>query len=327
MMVNGAPYLHPSPIPPRGGAPIDNLDDLADDITIEFDRRVLEEARKCSKESLQEIGITSKGYRLLLYRPIVLQERENSIERFTLTSYPKSWREPFLQSIETFKEVDRVLFERYPEGYEQQLVPEREDIYRAFHGCPFESVRVVIVGQDPYTTIIGDRPIATGRAFALRKGLALRGMRAAASLGAIIDEVKRSYPTFRDNGRDYTLESWEQQGVLLLNASLTGERGKNEKANSHKGLWKNFIYNILQYIVNNKKSCIFVAWGAEAQKIVASIDPGNSFPVLTSGHPSPLAKGSKNPFEGNNHFLTINELLIANKQQPIDWSLEHRGSQ
>jgi len=318
MLKFGGSYLKPALGPPRGGAPIVDLDDLVDDLVIPFDPKVIEECRTIPADRLLQVGVTPSGHRLMLYR----SHRPNpgSIELLSITGYPVSWREPFIRSVELFREIDRFLAERYPNGFEDRIVPLKHNIYAALHACPFDQVKVVIMGQDPYTTEIDGEPIGTGVAFAIRKGLRLKGLRAGSSLTGILAEVKREYPNFRYDDTNCSLEGWLRQGVLPLNASLTGERGSNDKANSHKGKWRDFIYNILTYLVNNKKFCVFLAWGNEAKDIIGKVEMGNSFKVLTSAHPSGLATNAANPFFGNNHFSLCNESLIANGHTPIDWT-------
>ena len=322
MISKGVSYLRPSKVPPRGGAAIRTLDDLQEDLTVVLELALLRECKKKRLDELLQIGVTSTGYKLMLYRPVANREhsRGKLIEHHSTTSYPTSWREPFLQSVEVFREIDQFLIQRYPDGPEHHIVPELCDLYRGF--IPLSRVRVVIIGQDPYTNLFDDRPVAIGRAFALRRGVVLKSIRAGQSLVNIIEEAKREFPDFEYDDRDCELESWAEQGVMLINASLTGEQGMNEKANSHQGRWKSFIRNCLLHIMNTLPFCIFVAWGGNAQDIIKRVEPSpTKFPVIKSAHPSSLAVMANNPFAGSKPFTKINEYLVSFGSPPINWSL------
>lgn len=316
-------YLRPSRFPPGNGAPILTIDDLRDDLLLEVHLSDLRAISKKKNHELYYTGITTPaGYRLLAlrsYRPPA-----ESLERFSLDHYPLDWREPFLQSAEIFRDIDEKLRERYPDGYEERIVPEKTNIYRGFTSCPFTRLKVVILGQDPYTNDIGGNRIAIGKAFAILRGIKLLGLKVGTSLINIFTEIKRSYPEFEFDPYDGELDYWSEQGVLLLNSSLTGERGYNERANAHKGWWRNFIYNIFTYIMTKKQHCVFVALGAEAKRIIDSVEPGPSFPFLHCAHPSSKVENAKKPFAGSGIFKQINEELTKRHLDPIDWNLKRR---
>lgn len=187
----------------------------------------------------------------------------------------------------------------------RNIFPPREDILNAFKFCPFDKVRVVIVGQDPYHEV-GQ---AHGLAFSVRKGVTIPP-----SLRNIYKELKNEY------GGDFTipqhgyLESWARQGILLLNTALTVAESD---ANSHSKFgWLNFTKAVLDAVSNKTKNVVFIAWGKPAQKLCAKI-PRNRHLVLESGHPSPL---SVKLFLGNNHFKATNDYLLSHQLPPINWN-------
>jgi uracil-DNA glycosylase len=185
----------------------------------------------------------------------------------------------------------------------QKVYPPGNQIFNAFKMCPFDQVKVVILGQDPYH---GPNQ-ANGLAFSVSDEV-----RTPPSLINIFKEIKS------DLGKDLpatgNLERWAKQGVLLLNATLTvraGDAGSHQK----KG-WEQFTDAVVQKVNDEKEHVVFMLWGAYAQKKGAIIDPQKHL-VLQSAHPSPFA--ADRGFFGNRHFSKANAYLIANGKEPIDW--------
>jgi len=181
-------------------------------------------------------------------------------------------------------------------------------IFRAFLLTPLSKVRVVIFGQDPYHSVDDKgEPYACGLSFSTREN-----QKAPPSLVNIYKELSSEYPNYvKPSHGDLT--KWANQGVLLLNTSLTVIP---HQANSHKGLWICFIKRILQAISEVNPYCIYVLWGKESQNEIKPLLKKNAL-ILESAHPSPLS--ASRGFFGNNHFLEINNILSRYDFPLIDW--------
>ncbi|MGE5421031.1 MAG: uracil-DNA glycosylase [Chloroflexota bacterium] len=175
-------------------------------------------------------------------------------------------------------------------------------IFNAFNLCPFEKVKAVIVGQDPYH----GPGQAHGLCFSVREGVDYPP-----SLLNIFKEINSDLGEKPLSGN---LERWASQGVLLLNATLTV---KAHMAGSHqrKG-WEEFTDNVINVLNRDKKNLVFFLWGAYAQKKCETIDRTKHL-VLESVHPSPLS--ASRGFFGNRHFSRCNEYLKAHGIEPVDW--------
>jgi uracil-DNA glycosylase len=186
----------------------------------------------------------------------------------------------------------------------QRIYPPGNLIFNAFNTCPFNNVRVVIIGQDPYH----GPGQANGLCFSVNSGVKFPP-----SLVNIFKEIQNDLGTeYPDSGN---LERWARQGVLLLNATLTV---REHNAGSHQGKgWEKFTDKVIGTISEKKDNLVFFLWGAYAQKKGASIDRTRHC-VLESVHPSPLS--AHRGFFGNKHFTECNEYLIFSGQDPIDWS-------
>lgn len=183
------------------------------------------------------------------------------------------------------------------------VYPPAKHIFRAFDVLPFDKVRVVILGQDPYH---GPNQ-ANGLCFSVNPGV-----RIPPSLlniyKEIVGEMGGKIPQSGD------LSHWAGQGVLLLNATLTVEAGK---AGSHQGKgWEKFTDAVVEILSEKKEGLVFLLWGSYAQKKGAVIDR-NKHLVLESPHPSPLS--ANRGFFGNNHFRKTNEYLMEIGEEPIRW--------
>lgn len=183
----------------------------------------------------------------------------------------------------------------------EKVLPNLDNMFRAFELTPFEEIRVVIVGQDPYT---GEEQ-ANGLAFSVNEGQPIPP-----SLQNIFKELHSDLNI--EIPKHGNLTKWAQQGVLLLNSVLTVTLNKTA---SHANMgWEKFTDKVIQEISKNKDKVIFVLWGKFAQSKLKLIDE-NKHVILKSVHPSPLS--AHNGFFGSKHFSKINELL----DKPIDWSL------
>lgn len=178
-------------------------------------------------------------------------------------------------------------------------------IFNAFDTTPFNDVKIVILGQDPY-----HQPNqAMGLSFSVPKEV-----RIPPSLQNIYKELARSIDGFtKPNHGD--LSPWAAQGVFLLNAVLTV---RQSQAASHAKLgWQQFTDAVIKKISDEREGVIFMLWGNFAKQKASLID-ADKHHILTAVHPSPLAGGA---FIGCNHFVKANEILILNGQMPIDWQI------
>lgn len=205
-------------------------------------------------------------------------------------------------------EFDKPYFETLTQfvkkEYAQELVyPPGKLIFNAFNLCPFHKTKVVIIGQDPYH----GPGQAHGLCFSVNDGIPFPP-----SLVNIFKEIKQDLGT--EPPTTGNLTRWAQQGVLLLNATLTV---RAHQAGSHQRQgWETFTDAAIRILAEEKEHLVFILWGAYAQKKGAFIDR-NKHLVLTSAHPSPLS--AWNGFFGNRHFSRTNEYLLAHGEQPIEW--------
>ena len=215
------------------------------------------------------------------------------------------------------EEFDKPYFHRIIASYKEAIAsnksifPRRDQIFQAFNLTPIDSVRAVILGQDPYhgSAIIGGQevPQAMGLSFSVPKGIAIPP-----SLLNIYKELQNSLGLRPPNHGD--LSAWARRGVLLLNAILTVEKGR---PGSHKDFgWEEFSDAVISRISQSKSGIVFMLWGAFAKKKAALIDSKKHI-VVTAAHPSPLARG----FVGSGIFKAANDALMRAGQAPLDWSL------
>ena len=183
--------------------------------------------------------------------------------------------------------------------------PPKALIFEAFNQCPFDDLKVVIIGQDPYH----GKGEACGLAFSVNDGVKIPP-----SLRNIFREINTDLDVIF-SPTSGNLEHWAKQGVLLLNASLTVRK---DQPNSHKQLkWNLFTDAVIEMISNEKQGVVFLLWGSFAQKKGAKIDRTKHL-VLESGHPSPMSANQGKWF-GNKHFSMTNEYLKSIGKQEIMW--------
>lgn len=214
----------------------------------------------------------------------------------------ESWREQLED------EFEKPYFQRLKEFVRKEyttntIFPPAKLIFNAFDTCPFNKVKVVIVGQDPYH----EPGQAHGLCFSVTEGVKIPP-----SLINIYKEIHN------DLGKEIpisgNLERWAKQGVLLLNATLT-VRAHLAGSHQNKG-WEEFTDTVIRRLSENCDHLVFILWGAYAQRKGETIDTSRHL-VLKSPHPSPLS--AHRGFFGNKHFSKANEYLIANGKDPIDW--------
>lgn len=185
------------------------------------------------------------------------------------------------------------------------IYPPKEQIFSAFNLTPFEKVKVVIIGQDPYH---GPNQ-AHGLCFSVQPGI-----KNPPSLANIYKEIESDLNIkMPPHGH---LKAWAEQGVLMLNSILTVEAGKPM---SHKNLgWEKFTDHVINLINEKKENVVFMLWGSPAHAKAKNVDPKKHY-ILKSVHPSPLS--SYRGFFGCKHFSQCNDYLISKGIEPINWQL------
>ena len=203
--------------------------------------------------------------------------------------------QPYFKSLEKYLELEYANFNCYPP---------KDAIFKAFSLCPFDQVKVVLIGQDPYHGI-GQ---ANGLAFSVNDGVSFPP-----SLINIFKELERDCAIpIAISGN---LERWAKQGVMLLNATLTVRAGQ---AGSHqKQGWETFTDAIIDLLSKKNEPIVFLLWGSFAQKKGAKINTQKHL-VLCTGHPSPLS-ANRGYWFGNGHFKTTNTFLLQKGLVPIEW--------
>jgi len=215
----------------------------------------------------------------------------------------ESWKNQLNEEFEKSYFKDLVSFVK--EEYKNEICyPKGRDIFAAFEHCHFDNLKVVILGQDPYHGV--DQ--ANGLCFSVKEDIALPP-----SLINIFKEIEQDvHKPFPKTGN---LERWADQGVLLLNATLT-VRAHQAGSHQNKG-WEQFTDQVISTISRDKEKVVFLLWGGFAKKKIKLIDTSKHH-ILTSGHPSPLS-ANRGYWFGNKHFSKTNKILEAIGKKPIDW--------
>jgi len=188
----------------------------------------------------------------------------------------------------------------------KKVYPKSSDIFNAFERTPLTNLKVVILGQDPYH---GENQ-AHGLSFSVQKGVTIPP-----SLRNIYKELKTDIPGFTipDHGN---LTEWAEQGVLLLNATLTVQ--ESSPASHQKKGWEIFTDTVIKKISAEKEGIVFILWGAYAQAKAELIDQSKHH-IIKSPHPSPFS--ADRGFFGSKPFSKTNEFLKAQGKRPIDWQI------
>ena len=202
---------------------------------------------------------------------------------------------PYFKDLVDFVKTEYTQHTCYPKG---------KDIFKAFDLCSFDDLKVVIIGQDPYH----GPGQAHGLCFSVPNGVA-----PPPSLTNIYKELETDLSISAPaNGN---LERWAEQGVLLLNATLTV---RAHQAGSHQGKgWEQFTDRVIELISEQKENVVFLLWGGFAKKKAAKVNKQKHH-ILTSGHPSPLS-ANRGYWFGNQHFSKTNALLQQQGLVPIQW--------
>jgi uracil-DNA glycosylase len=206
----------------------------------------------------------------------------------------EEFQQPYFEQLAAFVKSEYKSNTVYPAG---------ENIFKAFDLCPFEQVKIVILGQDPYH---GEGQ-ANGLAFSVSEGINFPP-----SLLNIFKELNRDMGlSIPSNGN---LSRWAVQGVLLLNATLT-VKASSPGSHQNKG-WEKFTDAVIKLLSEKHQHLVFMLWGSFAQKKSELIDQDRHL-ILTAPHPSPLS--AYRGFLGCGHFSEANNYLLGNKKSPIEW--------
>ena len=214
---------------------------------------------------------------------------------------PNGWEELFSPRFAELAHLDAELAKIGP------FYPFVYDVFNTYYFLRPENIRVVIIGQDPYHSSDNfNNPIAMGLSFSVRRGIDIPP-----SLKTVFKEIQEDLGIARPRHGDLT--SWVFRGVFLLNTSLTV---KPDEPKSHGDRWMTIVRPTLQHITVKSPKAIFLLWGAEAQKLKKYLGDAR---ILEAGHPSTMNR--TRPFAGCKHFSQVNNLLIKDGGEPIDWSL------
>lgn len=219
---------------------------------------------------------------------------EASWKEILHTEFTKSYFENIVAFLKTEKAQGKII---YPPG---------SLIFNAFTKTPFDKLKIVLLGQDPYH----GKGQAMGLSFSVPKGI-----RPPPSLINIFKELHDDVGVHISSSGDLT--SWAEQGVLLLNAALTV---RANEPNSHSKIgWHQFTDAVIKKISDEKEGIVFLLWGAFAHQKQELIDQ-NKHHVLKAAHPSPYS--ADKGFFGCRHFSKANEFLVKQKQEPINWKID-----
>lgn len=205
----------------------------------------------------------------------------------------KEFEKPYWESLASFVREEYL---------SKKVYPPPTDVFRAFELCPFDSVRVVIVGQDPYH----NPGQANGLSFAVNRGTSLPP-----SLKNIFKEIQEDLGIMPEQSGD--LSRWAKQGVLMLNSVLT-VLANNPASHKGKG-WETFTDAVIESLNEKRERVVYMLWGNYAKEKGRVVDEEKNL-VLTSGHPSPY---SAQLFFGHHHFSRCNTYLKEHGKEPIDW--------
>lgn len=227
-----------------------------------------------------------------------LYDRMEHLETGWREALKEEFMKPYMEQLALFVQQER--------QSAVPIYPAKENVFNALQYTPFDKVRVVFVGQDPYH----GPGQAHGLCFSVAKGTPLPP-----SLKNIykelVNDVGIPYPPHGE------LYSWARQGVLMINATLTVRQGQPQ---SHKGKgWEYFTDAIIEKLCERKEKLIFVLWGRSAQEKCRRVKNIHHHNILTAAHPSPL---SVRGFLGCRHFSKINEILLSQGDSLIDWAIK-----
>lgn len=220
-------------------------------------------------------------------------------------AHPRNWQEALagLKETDFYKQVNQFVASERAQG--KTIYPPQSQVFQALKSTPFDQVKVVILGQDPYH---GPKQ-ANGLCFSVNREVTLPP-----SLRNIYKEIEQDLDCQMPAHGD--LSHWAAQGVLMLNSVLTVENG-NAGSHANKG-WEQVTDQIISSLNQSNKTIVFLLWGAYAQKKAQLIDDKHI--ILRAPHPSPLS--AHRGFFGCKHFSNCNQKLVESGESPIQWALE-----
>ena len=228
-----------------------------------------------------------------------MRQGQIALEQSWLNRLSIEFEKPYMVELKKF------LIERKGKG--KKIFPPGKHIFRAFEKTPFDAVKVVILGQDPYH----GPGQANGLAFSVSREVPLPP-----SLKNILKEIHDDLGLPASDFRHGCLDSWADQGVLLLNSVLTVEQNR---AGSHqKKGWEIFTNRVIDLLGESERKIVFLLWGSDAQKKGDLVDKRKNL-VLAAPHPSPLS--AHRGFFGCKHFSKCNNFLKSEGEEPINWLL------
>ena len=222
-----------------------------------------------------------------------------ALEPGWLTILNQEFEKPYMKTLKSF------LLEEKQKGF--TIYPKSADIFNAFNHTPLEKVKVVILGQDPYH----GTSQAHGLSFSVQKGMVIPP-----SLKNIYKELASEFADFKTPSHG-NLTAWADQGVLLLNATLT-VRAQEAGSHQNKG-WEIFTDKVISALSEERKGIIFLLWGKYAQQKESLIDT-HKHHVLKAAHPSPFS--AYTGFFGSGHFAKANTFLVAQGLEAINWQIK-----
>ena len=224
---------------------------------------------------------------------------------------PPSWAEPLRHELQKPYLLRLKAFLEQEKWAGHAVYPQEGQVFQALELTPFEAVRVVLVGQDPYH----GPGQAHGLSFSVRPGVSIPP-----SLQNIYKELQSDLNV--PPAPHGCLTAWAEQGVLLLNATLTVRAG--EPLSHHKKGWEEFTDAIIEAVARRRQHIVFLLWGKNAQEKCQKFSEAlGSHLVLTAAHPSPYS--ARNGFLGCRHFSKTNEYLVQHSLPPINWDLTEKS--
>lgn len=226
-------------------------------------------------------------------------DKNIKLEQSWLTRLQGEFDKTYMQELKNFLSSEK--------EQSKTILPPASLWFNSLNSTPFEQLKVVVLGQDPYPT----EGHAHGLSFSVMPEVKPLPKSLLNINKELLDDLKI------DNSHTGNLQSWAEQGVLLLNSVLTVERGN---ANAHQGKgWEKFTDKIIETINDESEGIVFILWGAYAQKKGALIDESKHH-IIKSAHPSPLS--AYRGFWGSKPFSKTNDFLIEKGKTPIQWALD-----
>lgn len=233
---------------------------------------------------------------------IVKNVKENLIGRIKESGW-SDFLKTFLHS-SNFDDIIYKLWNAKNQGI--RFTPQLKDVFRAFEECPINSLKVIIVGQDPYPTL----GVADGIAFSCSKTDKVQP-----SLQYIFDAIKKTVYNGADVELDKNLSNWSNQGVLLLNTALTCQIGK---PGTQYDIWKEFTAYLIDMMNHSLESCVWVFMGKKAQELNDLVDEDKHI-IINTSHPASAVYTGKKEWDCNDVFNKVNEALGSLNAKLIKW--------